>query len=78
MKNFILFVVHILIIPGRLSFPDPYGDGGKRLIQFSEEGPPAWLSPHEIQAAISSRIPFIDITDHQVRDLGKSPKLFGN
>jgi len=77
MKNFTLLVVHILIIPGCLSFPDPYEDGEKRLIQFSE-GPPAWLSPHEIQAAIASRIRFIDITDHQVRDLGKSPKLFEN
>jgi leucyl aminopeptidase len=70
----VLFLVLALTVG---TFSRPSEHEGKRLVQFTEEGPAQWLTPAEIDEAAALDINFIDITDHQDEALHKAPvKLF--
>jgi leucyl aminopeptidase len=55
----VAFAVAALALPSKI---------GKRLIQFTEEGPAQWLTPAEVDEAAALHLNFIDITDNQIVD----------
>jgi len=69
-----------LFFAGVLTSPPSDKDSrleGKRLIQFTEEGPAVWLTPLEVDVVSIQDINFMDVTDIQSFVGLSPPQLFG-